>query len=150
MTRRSRAGIALLSLLLSSLLSCETPQQIDPELSQAVASVRYMTTERWLSRSAFRQAYPDEKPSDYVSYLFSDFGVAEWPIALDEMEQEQLRSVGIPPLPPDVFLVPNSPDPKQKRQVVIRANDAEGTVIIEAYEDPLSPPVASVSRQLGS
>ena len=149
MVRLSRVRLGLIALCLVAAIGCGgAPQELDPQLSQAVASVKYMTSKRWLSRSAFSATYPDAKPSDFVDYVFSDFGIAEWPIALDEGEREQLRSAGIPPLPPDIPLVPQAPDPTKTRQVVLRANDAEGTVIIEVYEDAFSPPIATISRSL--
>ena len=152
MSRFSPIAIAALSIPIVTIASCATPQpEIDPELSQAIASVRYMTGPRWLSRSSFQVTYPDGKPSDYVNYIFSDFGIAEWPLALDEFEEEQMRSANIPPLPRNVALVPNNPDPslELKLQVVLRAADAEGVVIVEAYKDPQAAPVATVSRKIG-
>ena len=144
----SRIAKGILPLLLIVTIGCNSSPQMDADLSQGVASVRYMTSKRWLSRSAFQATFPDKKPSDYVSYLFSDFGVAEWPIAIDEQERQQLRAAGIPPLPADLPLVSNRPDPTHERQIVIRADDAEGVVIIEAYETPNSQPIFSQSRKL--
>ena len=148
MIRFSRIAKSILPLFIIVTIGCSSSPQMDADLSQAVASVRYMTSERWLSRSAFQAAYPDRQPSDYVSYLFSDFGVAEWPIAIDEQERQQLRAAGIPPLPADLPLVPNRPDPTHERQVVIRADDTEGVVIIEAYETPNNQPIFSQVRKL--
>ena len=150
MNQLTRIALSLVFAGLISLSGCgKQAETIDnAELSQAVQSVKYMTSKRWLSKSAFRSSYPDGKPSDYVNYLFSDFGVSEWPIALDEMEADQLKSARIPPLPPTVVLVPNQPDPSETLQVVIRAVDGEGLVIIEAYEDPNEPPIVREERVL--
>ncbi len=148
MIRFSRIVKTVLPLFLISTIGCRNAPEMDTTLSQAVASVSYMTSERWIARSAFQATYPDRKPSDYVSYLFSDLGVAEWPIAIDEQERQQLRAAGIPPLPPGIPLVPNRPDPNHERQVVIRADDTEDVVIIEVYETSNSQAIFSQSRKL--
>ena len=114
-------------------------RQEDAELHQAVEAVRYMTSWRFLSKSAFTHAFEEHTPSNFVSYLFSDLGVAEWPIAFDEMEIQQFRSVRIPILPSSYALVPNRPDPTQGPQLVLRGDDVAGVVVIEAYPDPRAP-----------
>lgn len=131
------------------LLSCSSPAPpVDPQLRQAMASVRYMTGHRFLSQSAFAGTDPNAKPSDFVTYIFSDFGVPEWPIALDDFERDQLKAAGIPALPEGVALVPMRADPSIGLQVVLRADDAAGLVIAEAYEDPAAEPVLVLERRL--
>jgi len=122
---------------------CQPKPKLSPELEQAVDSVRSMTSQRWLSRSAFATSYPQAQPSNYVSYLFSDLGVAEWPIALDALEAEQPRSIGVTPLPPNVALVPQQPEPTRGKQLVLRADDTAGLVLVDAYEEPQTEPIAS-------
>ncbi len=130
----------VLGALAATLLAC-TPEP-PTDLDRAVASVRYMTSPRFLSKSAFTEVYPEPTPSNFVRYLFSEFGVPEWPIAIDEMEAEQLRAARIPALPPTVGLVANRPDPGRGAQLVLRGDDAKGGVVIEVYPDPRGPPVA--------
>jgi len=138
---------ATVAMLLLVTYSCNR-QRLEPDLQQAVDAVYFMTSERFLSRSGFRYLFPEAKPSQYVSYIFSDLGVAEWPIALDEMEEQQLRSAGIPTLPSDVVLVAQRPDPGHKQQVVLRADDSAGLVIIEAYPSPTTAPQLIIERNL--
>ena len=83
-----------------------------------------------------------------MAYIFSDLGIAEWPIALDPLESEQLASVRIPALPSDVALLPNRPDPRRGKQVVLRADDTGGAVVIEAYENGIHEAVLSERRRL--
>jgi len=145
-TRPLLLKLALTTLLLIS-VAC-SGQRLDPDLQQAVNAARYMTSERFLSRSSFRYLFPEAKPSQFVGYIFSDLGVAEWPLALDEMEQQQLRSAGIPALPATVALVARRPDPGLGKQVVLRADDAADRIIIEAYQDPKTPPRLSIERNI--
>ncbi len=152
LTRSYTSISALLALLLSMLVlaGCSGPSQsgADPRLEQAVSALKYMTTQRFLSRSAFSSIYPAGKPSEFVSYLFSDIGSAEWPIAFDEGEAEQLRSARIPAIPRDLPIIPYKPDPAVDMQVVVRADDAAGKVIIEAYAKAGEDPVLVEERVL--
>lgn len=136
-------------ILALAISACSGPEQAaDPRLQKAVSAMTYMTTERFLSRSAFSHAHPETKPSAFVSYLFSDLGTAEWPIALDRDEEEQLRSARIPALPRDLPVHPHRPDPAVDLQVVVRADDAAGVVIIEGYAKAGEAPLLVEKRRL--
>jgi len=144
-----RVGIRFITLVALVLATCAcSRQKLEPNLQQAADAVYYMTSERFLSRSSFRYLFPESKPSQFVSYIFSDLGVAEWPMPFNQMEQDQLRSAGIPALPPDVALIAHRPDLGYKQQVVLRADDAAGVVIIEAYQTPVTPPVLTAVRKI--
>ncbi len=114
-----------------------------PELRQGAAVVRYMIAPNQLRRSMFSAAYPDPRPSDYVSYLFSTMGAAEWPAPArfsSPEEIEQMRAIGMPMPPEDVTYLPDQPDPGRGKQIVIRADDVRGVVILEGYLDPQGAP----------
>jgi len=116
-----------------------------PELEQAVRVVRYMTSPMRLSRSGF-QAQSSDKPSDFVSYMFSDMGVAEWPYSEEMVEEdpslgEEARAIGMPLIPQGVSLVPRRPDPSQKTQLVVKSDDARKMIMVEGYADPSTKPV---------
>ncbi len=140
--------IAVAVMLLAMLTGCSS-SNVDPRLEQGVASMKYMTSKKFLSRSAFSSLYPEQNPSDFVQYIFSTMGSAEWPVAFDEGEKEQLRSIGVPIMPNNLAIVPNEPDPKNQLQVVVKADDGAGLVIIEAYEQSLDKPVLVVERKIG-
>ena len=123
-------------------------KKLDPQLKQGVASFKYMTSQKFLSKSAFKTSYPEQKPSEYVKYIFSTLGSAEWPIAFDPSEEEALRSARIPVFPRDLTVVPDKPDPKINKQLVIRSDDTNGKIIIEAYEKAGEPSVLTVERNL--
>ena len=142
----ARAAFVLLIAL--TVAACSGPA-VDPRLQQAVTAVEYMTTQRFLADSAFSHVHPERRPSDYVSYLFSTMGSAEWPIAFDQDEEEQLRSARIPIMPRDLPIVPHKPNSGVDLQVVVRADDAAGLVIIDAYEKAGEDPVLVVERRLG-
>ncbi len=140
--------LCLASWFLAIIVGC-TSSNIDPRLEQAVKSAKYMTSQKFLSRSAFKSIYPEQKPSNFVQYIFSTMGSAEWPIAFDEGEKEQLRSIGVPIMPNNLAIVPNKPDPKNDLQVVLKADDEAGFVIIEAYEQSIEKPVLVLKRKIG-
>ncbi len=99
---KSLSLILIFCLLL--LLCCEKNNAVKyPELNQAKSFVQYLTSKRFLSRSAFKHVYPEKKPSQFVNYLFSTIGSAEWVVTGDPFEEEQMRSIRIP-IPPQVFL----------------------------------------------
>ena len=89
----------------------------------------------------FAAGFPEGKPSQYVSFLFSDMGVAEWPTAVDEMEEKQMKSGMVKVLPAGVALVPLTPKADVKQQLVVKFDDAKGVIILEGYLDPKQPPV---------
>jgi len=116
------------------------PRNVSPKLEQAVRAVRHMTAARQLSRSAFSAAYDRGTPSEYVSFLFSDLGAAEWPVAMDEAEAEAMRTAFITPLPDLVLTTavrPSGPWP----QLVLRGDDVRGLLIALGYEAPGRPAV---------
>lgn len=102
-----------------------------------------------LSRSMYAAAFPDGKPSQFVSYMFSDMGVAEWPPSdefADEIEREQMAARGLTMLPADVIFIPRIPDPKYINQLVVSFDDERGLVIVEGYMDSTEEPV--LTREL--
>ncbi len=125
----------------------------DPELRKGIQVVGYMSATRQLKRSSFLAVYPEGKPSDFVNWMFSPFGTAEWPpteamAEMDEMEGMAARSIGAPMLPKAVRLFPFKLDAEAKKQVVVKADDATGQIIVEAYLDPKSPPALEASWPL--
>ncbi len=135
-------------LVIAFLIGCSSEPTISPKLEQAVKSVEYMTTKRHLARSAFGVYHPEQKPSDFVEYMFSTMGSAEWPVAFDDFEEEQLRSINVPIMPNDIPIEPNNPNPEYTMQVVVKADDEAGLVIIEAYEGSATTPVLVVQRTI--
>ncbi len=115
-----------------------------PELKKAAHVIRYLSAKNQLKRSSFWVVYPEGKPSEFVNWMFSAFGSAEWPPhedTADPMELEQARSIRAPIIPKDVALVPLAPNPDLKKQVVVRFDDAKGLLIANGYLDPAQPPV---------
>lgn len=114
-----------------------------PQLEKAGRVVRYMSAPRQLKRSSFRVFYPQGKPSDFVSWMFSEIGTAEWPPSeweLDEMEREGMRSAGIPILPKEVGVFSNQRT-DVARQIIVKAYDSKGLIIIEGFLKPGQPSV---------
>jgi hypothetical protein len=127
-------------LMLTSGCDLQPPSDLD----QAAKVIQYMMKPNHLARSAFAAAFSDPKPSQFVSYLFSEMGAAEWPAAdtlADELEREQMKAIGAPMLPAGVAFVPRMVDPERGRQLVVMFDDSRGVVIVVGYENPAQTPV---------
>lgn len=127
-----------------TLSSCGEREPEEPvELKRAAAVVKYMMAPNQLRRSSFLAVFPEGKPSDFVIWMFSTFGTAEWPPYEDgdPMELEQAKSIRAPVIPSDVYLNPREPEPKKGKQLVIKSDDLRGLIIIEGYLNPQEPPV---------
>ena len=115
------------------------------ELRKGIAVVRYMSAERQLKRSSFLVAYPNGTPDQFLSWMFSSMGVAEWPpyeegVEFSSEEEKMIRKTGMPFIPAGLFLVPEEPDLEKGRQVVIHADIENHRLIAEGYEDPSNLP----------
>ncbi|NEO28025.1 MAG: hypothetical protein F6K03_14370 [Kamptonema sp. SIO4C4] len=109
-----------------------TPSPTDEQLEQAAAAMADMTKRPTLSRSCFYVVYPNGQATEFINYLFSDLGTAEWPIAIDPMEAEQMQSIGKDVLPPEVKVSPQQRSDPQQKELVLMAN-AEGQIMAEGY-----------------
>lgn len=120
----------------------KSPPAADPQLRQAEKVARHLTSVRHLRQSTYTATMQTGKPSELVSFLFSDLGVAEWPAADDgnAMVREQHRATNTPMFPGNVALVAMNPDARIKRQVVLKPDDAKGELVAEGYADPARPP----------
>ena len=143
MDRSRHLGRGLLPILFAGVLLLACSQGVPPELTQAAYVIHYMMKPANLSNSAFSAALENPKPSQFVSYIFSEMGVAEWPDsdAFGELEREQIRAVGAPTVPDGVAFVPRTLDPERGKQIVVGFDDPRGMVIVEGYVDPRSEPV---------
>ncbi len=137
----------LLGLFLGS-LACQDATPPPPQnLTDGARVIREMIRSRNLEAAGFFESYPNPKPSDFVSYINSELGVVLWPpredspFAGDDIELEQFRSIGEGVIPKGIAYRRNRPDPDGGLQVVYRADDETGEVIVEAYTDPTSEPV---------
>jgi len=135
--------IVALTLVAIALAGCHSTP---PDLAAAVGAVGSMLSPQALERSAFYAVYPEGTPSDFVAFLFSPLGKAEW--VPDDPTVAPGRGGLVSPadvlavggkLPPGVVgLVPEEPEPHILRQVVLRGDDERGVVIAAAYEQPWS------------
>lgn len=113
------------------------------ELVQAADAIGAMLKPLNHARSMFTVAFPDGLPSQYVSYLFSGMGSAEWPPSeawADEITREQMETIRQPLLPGDVEIVPRYPDQNLGKQLVISFDDERGVVIAQGFLDPAAEP----------
>lgn len=126
---RTALGLTLVGALL--LVGCEEPP--NPDIKQASSAMAQMATPKMLSRSCFYLIYPNGKPSEFVRYLFSDLGAAEWPIAFDEMEEEQMKSVRITPLPRTVRVSALKREYPEEKELVLIPDDENSQIIAQGY-----------------
>lgn len=141
MKKTARLLVLVLALPLV-MLSCG--KSAPPDIVQAADAMHEMLTPSSLSRSMFSAAFPKGKPSQFVSYLFSDMGVAEWPPSQGSatpMEIEQMKAIRKTMLPDGVAIVPKAPDKSRGRQIVMAYDDPKGIVVILGYVDPKKKPV---------
>jgi len=116
-----------------------------PELDQAVRGVHFLSAPKQVQRSSFWILQGEKLPARFVEWMFSPLGSAEWAPAGDDTglpagASRQARSA-IPSIPRGVRIVPDRPDPAAGRQVVVKADNARGMIVAEAYENPGEPPV---------
>ncbi|NIP99515.1 MAG: hypothetical protein GWO19_02815 [Nitrospinaceae bacterium] len=114
-----------------------------PRLEKGVRVVRYMSAARQLKRSSFLAVYPEGKPSEFVSWMFSDLGAAEWPPSEMEMEElrgEGARAIGLPVIPREVGIFSRLRK-DHSRQIIVQADDARGLILVQGYLSPRDPPV---------
>jgi hypothetical protein len=125
-------------------LACQAPA--DEELEQAADVIQYMAVPANVARSMFMSTEPTGIPSEFVDYLFSGLGSAEWPDSAsyaehESLAREQANAVGAPLVPSNVAFVPHDLDGAKGRQIVVSADDANGMIILEGYIDPYADPV---------
>lgn len=118
----------------------------DADLHRGIQVVRYLSSPKSLRLSSFLAVFPEGKPSQFVQWMFSTLGTAEWPPSEEtapqgSMEAEQAKAIGAPTLPRGVAIVPRARNAASGRQVVVKADDARGLLIAEAFDaaggDPL-------------
>lgn len=122
----------ILMLGLGALLGSCSPSE-DADLAQAMRATSGMGQASHLQRSCFYLIHPDGRPADFVSYLFSDLGGAEWPIALDPDEAAGMKAAKIPPLPEGVSLSSGQRQYRDRKELVLTGNNAEGHIEMAGY-----------------
>ncbi len=127
-------------------LACQDATPPPPQnLTDGARVIREMMRSRNLEPAGFFESYPDPKPSDFVSYINSGPGEVLWPPRedspfADDIQMGQSRSVGEGVIPKGIAYRRNRPDPDGGLQVVYRADDETGEVIVEAYVVPTAEP----------
>ena len=114
-----------------------------PTLEKAERIVRHMSAPRQLKRSSFLLVFPEGKPSDFVNWMFSSLGAAEWPPSQEEWEDmggDSEDPAGIPILPKDVGIF-SSPRSDVTKHIIVKSDDRKGLIIIEGFLKPGEPPV---------
>ncbi len=145
-TNKMYVWIAIGFLLVLPFLYLDFSPKENVELRKGIAVVRYMSAPRQLQRSSFLAAYPGGTPNQFLSWMFSSMGVAEWPpyeggMEFSLEEERMVRKSGLPFIPAGLLLISQEPDREKGRQVVIKVDTARQVLIAEGYEYPYDPPV---------
>ncbi|MBI2618584.1 MAG: hypothetical protein HYW57_00710 [Ignavibacteriales bacterium] len=135
-------AVAILALFISS---CGGGSSTSPELEQAAGMVEYLLKPGILSQSTFPVVLPNGTPRQFVSWMFSTLGTAEWPptermAEIEFGDPEAAAMAGIPLRPDGVSYVHSRPDTALGKQIVVKWEDSRGVVIVEGYLDPAQPP----------
>ena len=133
----------LLLVSLVGLLGCEGA--VPADLDRAAKVIRFMSKEAKLERTSFPVLYPNCLPSEFIKWLFSEKGKAEWPDTLDNDDsnpdvRNKAFKEGAPIVPKSVQFLAGKTDPGSGRQLIVKANDASRTIIVEGYGDPQKKP----------
>jgi hypothetical protein len=115
---------------------------------QANAAMASMTKNPNLSRSCFRVAYPEGNAADFIRYLFSDMGVAEWPSAVDQMEADQMNAINQAVVPSTVAVSANQRQHPDRKELVLDA--ADGSIQARGYLPQATEPNLEAEWDLGT
>lgn len=147
-----KKSLRLLTILILLLPACSKDPNVK-DLEQAARAVEQMVSPFYADRSSFFVVLPNGTPRQFVSWFFSSMGTAEWPpvdqpseFSSDEIDA--MRSSGMVLLPAGVTFRHSRPDTAAQRQIVLKWDDAEGTVILEGYLDPTREPIVVKSFKL--
>ena len=135
--------LRVVSLLFTGIAVSCSGSSAPTELEQAAMLVEHFTSPSVLEKSTFPVVLPDGTPKQFVSWLFSQIGTAEWPLTEEGAMRElgQPGVPGMPTLPDSVAYHHSKPDTAQGKQIVVKWDDARGVVIVEGYLDPKLPPM---------
>lgn len=141
------AGLTLASIL----LGC-SGERAPEDLRRGASVITSMAAPRHLKRSTFLGLFPNGTPSQFVSFLFSTLGAAEWPesesgAALDPILREQASAIGMPLRPDGIAYTDRWPKAELGRQIVVGFDDQRGLLLIRGYSDPARPPVLIIEQQ---
>ncbi|GEM_PF-3399964 len=128
---------------LFSFYGCEGA--VPADLDRAAKVIRFMSEEYKLEKTSFPALYPNCLPSEFVKWVFSEKGKAEWPDSLDNDDsnpdvRNKAFKQGAPIVPRSVQFFAGKTDPNGGRQLIVKANDAARTIIVEGYGDPKKKP----------
>ena len=123
------------------------------ELEKAARAIEQLVAPLYASRTSFFVVLPSGTPRQFVSWFFSPMGVADWPpidepSELNQEEIDAMRQTGMVLRPKDVQYRHSNPDPAAGKQIVLKWNDEEGTVVLEGYVDPAQAAVYTTSFKL--
>ena len=95
---------------------------VPADLDRAAKVIRFMSDEDKLSKTSFPALYPKCLPSEFVKWLFSENGMAEWPDSLDNDDsnpdvRNKAFKEGAPIVPKSVKFLVGKTDPDGGRPI---------------------------------
>ncbi|MEB3274620.1 MAG: hypothetical protein ACO4AI_14080 [Prochlorothrix sp.] len=127
------------------LSSCQSPT--DSDLMAANTALSAMVTTRNLKNSCFGVAYPEGGAENFIRYLFSDLGSAEWPVAFDALEREQMAAAGQTPIPANVVISALDRQYPDRKELVLQAQT--GQITAQGYLPEETTPHFEALWELG-
>lgn len=112
------------------------------EYEKAAYVIGQMVKDANADRSAFRVYYPGGNAKDFVEYIFSTPGSAEWPPSEDsdiEMTNDEAAAAGIIKIPKGFRYYKQNLNTGWEKQVVVKWNNEDNAIITEVYESPERP-----------
>jgi hypothetical protein len=130
-----RRGFVLASLFpLLLLAACGESEPAD--LVQAAQVIQHMLQPEVIAQSTFAVAFQDPRPSQFVSFLFSEMGGLEWAATAKVTGASPPGVNGRLATAAGIVFVPRQPDPALGRQIVVSYDDDRGLIVVEGFEDP--------------
>ena len=134
------------------LLSCSKVAN-DPDLERAARSVEQMVAPLNAPRISFFVVLPNGTPRQFVSWFFSHMGAGDRPpvddlLEFNQDELDDMRRSGMALSPKGMNYRHSRPDTTVQKQLVLKWDDAKGTVILEGYLDPRQQPAYTTSFKL--
>jgi hypothetical protein len=105
-----------------------------PELQTGQRIIYQMAGSQTLQKAGFFDAYPEGKPSDFVSFVQSASGEKLWPSPRDKNRPSYRNTSNRISMPENLTFSAWERSTTNKPQIVYRPDDANGKLLVEGYD----------------
>jgi hypothetical protein len=111
---------------------------VPADFDQAVRTLQSVSHRRSVGRSGFMALRGIERrPSEWVSYFFSELGASEWPVVEGSLLDDP--DIRLPRLPAGVSIVQGDLHADRDRQLVLSADDDAWELVARLYRTASDP-----------